>query len=211
MTGGPRGVDALYRARKGRVEFIDVPPMQYLVTTGDGELHGPDFTRAADELSTVGCGVRSVLKAERDLVTKSMPLEALWWADEPPQQDLVAAVALGVTDVAAEPRWHWQVMIMQPEAIGESTVALAVEHARQKDRPTPAEVRIELWTEGPAAQTLHVGPYADEEPTMALLLAAIEAAGLQPRGRRHEIYLSDPRRRAPERLRTILRHPVEPT
>jgi len=80
----------------------------------------------------------------------------------------------------------------------------------QKDLPTLDEVRFESWKEGRSAQVLHVGPYVEEAPTIALLHDTIDSAGWRPRGRHHEIYLSDARRSAPERLRTILRHPVEP-
>ena len=75
--------------------------------------------------------------------------------------------------------------------------------------PARGGLRVERWREGPSAQILHVGPYDAEVPTIERLHSAISTAGLHPRGRHHEIYLGDPRRSAPEKLRTIIRHPVE--
>ena len=100
-------------------------------------------------------------------------------------------------------------MIMQPPPIDSAVIATAIDQARAKGLAAAGRVRFELWTEGLCAQVLHIGPYADEAPTVDRLHAAIESAGLRPRGRHHEIYLGDPRRAAPEKLRTILRQPVE--
>jgi hypothetical protein len=142
-----------------------------------------------------------------------MPLEALWWVDEAEQQDVVAAVARGRATMAdsARERWRWQAMIMQPDPIDAAAVARAVEQVRGK-RPSAAldRLRFERWAEGRCAQVLHIGPYADEGPTIVRLHEGIAAAGYRPRGHHHEIYLGDPRRSAPEKLRTILRQPVEP-
>ena len=81
---------------------------------------------------------------------------------------------------------------------------------RKKDLPGLARLEYIRWAEGRCAQLLHIGPYAAEAPSIASLHEAIAEAGYRPRGRHHEIYLGDPRRSAPEKLRTIIRHPVEP-
>jgi hypothetical protein len=108
-------------------------------------------------------------------------------------------------------RWHWRAMIVQPSPIDAAVIASAVEDARaKKDLPALDQLRYERWEEGRCAQVLHIGPYADENPSIVRLHEGITAAGYRPRGRHHEIYLGDPRRSAPEKLRTILRHPVEP-
>jgi hypothetical protein len=108
-------------------------------------------------------------------------------------------------------RWRWQAMIMQPEPIDAGMVAAALAQARAK-KPSPELERLhyQRWAEGRCAQLLHVGPYAREGPSIVRLHQAIAAARYRPRGRHHEIYLGDPRRSAPDKLRTILRHPVEP-
>ena len=101
-------------------------------------------------------------------------------------------------------------MIMQPEPIDAGVVTNALEQARAKGLAALGRVALLEWEEGRCAQLLHVGPYTDEAPSLRALHAGIAGAGLRPRGRHHEIYLGDPRRSAPERLRTILRQPVEP-
>jgi len=108
-------------------------------------------------------------------------------------------------------RWRWQAMIRQPDPIDAETVAAALAQVRAK-KPSPGlgRLRYQHWAEGRCAQLLHVGPYAGEAPSIARLHQAIAAAGYRPRGRHHEIYLGDPRRSAPDKLRTILRHPIEP-
>jgi hypothetical protein len=107
--------------------------------------------------------------------------------------------------------WRWQAMIMQPDPIDAEIVVAALAQARAK-KPAPGlgRLRYQRWAEGRCAQLLHVGPYAGEGPSIVRLHQAIAAAGYRPRGRHHEIYLSDPRRTAPDNLRTIMRHPVEP-
>ena len=106
--------------------------------------------------------------------------------------------------------WRWQAMIMQPAPIDERTVVRAAQQARKKNLEALDELHFERWEEGRCAQILHVGAYSEEAPTVVRLHEGIAAAGYRPRGRHHEIYLGDPRRSAPEKLRTILRHPVEP-
>jgi hypothetical protein len=101
-------------------------------------------------------------------------------------------------------------MIMQPDPIDEHMVSRALEKARKKGLGGLEDLRYERWEEGRSAQLLHVGPYAEEGPSIVRLHEGIAAAGYRPRGRHHEIYLGDPRRSAPEKLRTLLRHPVEP-
>jgi hypothetical protein len=142
-----------------------------------------------------------------------MPLEGLWWVDDPEQRDLFTDVALGRAEIRDTDRslWRWRALMAQLPPIDEAAVSQAVERAREKGLHAVDRLRFEPWREGLCAQTLHVGPYAEEGPTIRLLHEGIAAAGYQPRGRHHEIYIGDPRRSAPEKLRTIIRHPVEPT
>jgi hypothetical protein len=211
MADTRTGIEALYTARKG-VEVIDVPELGFVLVSGRGDPNGPAFGAATQALYTVSYGAHFLLKKERGEAPKVMPLEALWWVDESRDQETVAAAATGrgrVDDVDRS-RWCWQAMIMQPEPIDEGVVARAVERARTKDLSALEELRFERWEEGRCAQVLHVGPYAEEGPSLVKLHEGIAAAGYRPRGRHHEIYLGDPRRSAPEKLRTLLRHPVEP-
>jgi hypothetical protein len=101
-------------------------------------------------------------------------------------------------------------MIVQPDHADEATVTRVIDQVRRaKDLPALDRLRYEVWQEGRCAQVLPVGPYSEEAPSIARLQAGITAAGYRSRGRHHEIYLGDPRPAAPQRLRTILRHPVE--
>ena len=142
-----------------------------------------------------------------------MPLEGRRWVDDPAQQDIVAVVARGEVTMAGSDRGsrRWQVLIMQPDPIDVELIAAATAEVAGKKRPArPA--RLEYIRVGgvPVRELLHIGPYAAEAPSIAALHEAIAEAGCRPRGRHHEIYLGDPRRSAPEKLRTIIRHPVEP-
>ncbi len=205
--------ESLLKVLKGGVEFVDVPEFGFAVVTGTGAPGGTEFTQALQALYSVSYGTHFLIKKQRGRAPKVMPLEALWWVDGPGQQDILAAVALGQATMADTDRdcWRWQAMIMQPDPIDADVVAEALAQAQAK-KPGPGlgRLRYQRWAEGRCAQLLHVGSYADEGPSIVRLHQAIAAGGYRPRGRHHEIYLGDPRRSTPEKLRTILRHPVEP-
>jgi hypothetical protein len=211
--GSQADAAALLKARKGRVDVVDVPELAFTVVTGSGDPDGPEFQEATQALYSVSYGAHFMVKQQAGTAPKVMPLEALWWVDDPAQQELVLAVVTGEATMGDTDRssWQWQAMIQQPDQIGPEVVQQAIDEARRK-KPLPALDRLTYlrWTEGTAAQILHVGPYRAEGPTIRALHDGIAAVGLQPRGRHHEIYLGDPRRSAPEKLRTLLRQPVEP-
>ena len=213
MTVPVISFESLLKVRKGAVDVIDVPEFGFAVVTGSGAPGGGEFTEALQALYAVSYGAHFLVRKERGEAPRVMPLEALWWVDDPGQQDIVAAVALGQATMAEtdRDRWRWQAMIMQPDPVDADLVTAALAQARDR-KPSPGleRVRYVRWAEGRCAQLLHVGPYAAEGPSIVRLHQAIAAAGCRPRGRHHEIYLGDPRRSAPEKLRTILRHPVEP-
>lgn len=212
MTTSEISVESLYKVRKGVVDIVTVPEFGYAMVDGQGEPDGPDFANAIQALYSVSYGAHFLLKKERGDAPRVLPLEALWWVDDPELQDMITAIALGKATAADVDRrqWRWRALIMQPEPIDGDLVARAVERARTKGLPALERLRYERWAEGRCAQLLHVGPYAAEGPSIVRLHEGIAAAGYRARGRHHEIYLGDPRRSAPERLRTILRHPVEP-
>jgi hypothetical protein len=213
MTATAISFESLLKIRKGAVDIIDVPEFGFAVVAGRGAPGGSEFTEALRALYAVSYGAHFMLRKERGEAPRVMPLEALWWVDDPDQQDILTAVALGQATMADtdKDRWRWQAMIMQPAPVDADLVAEALAQARDR-KPSPGleRVRYIRWAEGRCAQLLHVGPYAAEEPSIVRLHQAIAAAGYLPRGRHHEIYLGDPRRSAPEKLRTILRHPVAP-
>ena len=183
----------LYRARRGVVDYVDVPELGYLMVRGVGAPEGPAFAAAIQALFTVSYGAHFAVKKRWGTAPRVMPLEALW--SEP-----------------VEPRetWQWVAMIAQLEPIDDAVVLDVIEQAQAKNLHALDQLSFEQWAEGLSAQTLHVGPYDAEAPTIGFLHEMIRADGYRARGRHHEIYLGDPRRSAPEKLRTILRQPVEP-
>jgi len=125
--------------------------------------------------------------------------EALWWGTG------------GRAEFFREPteRWNWKLMMRTPDFIAKDDLAEAVAKLKAKGKgPAVAEVQLETIGEGHCVQMLHVGPYDREPKTVAQMKAFAKENGLALHGLHHEIYLSDPRRVAPERLRTILRQPV---
>lgn len=203
-------IAVLYKGRKGSVDFVDVPPLLFAMVRGQGDPDGPAFAEAVQALFTVSYAAHFGLKKRAGLITKVMPLEALWWFDEPGHADPDEPVTAGFGGLSGVDResWRWQAMMVQPEPIDEALLERAREESRAKELPALDLLQFERWEEGRCAQTLHVGPYVDEGATIARLDAAVVEAGLKVRGRHHEIYLGDPRRSAPEKLRTLIRHPV---
>ena len=193
-------VKSLYKARPRIVGFVDVPEFAFVVVKGSGEPEGPGFAEAIQALFTVSYGAHFLVKKAGGDAPRVMPLEALWWVPGVP-----GAAAM----TAPKRTWEWQAMIMQLPPIDAHIVEEAITQAKVKHLPALERVRFLRWSEGRCAQVMHIGPYAEEAPTIERLHAAIEAAGLRLRGRHHEIYLGDPRRAAPEKLKTILRQPVE--
>ncbi len=190
-----------YRAGRGELRLVDVPPMRYLMVDGHGDPNtSPAYTDALAALYPLAYALKFASRDElgRDYVVP--PLEGLWWAE-----DMAA-----FTTARDKSRWHWTMMIMTPEWVGEEMVAAAV--ARTRARKAPArldDVRLAPLHEGLCVQTLHVGPFDDEAGVLERIHHEfVPGNGLLLSGRHHEIYLSDPRRTRPERLRTILRQPV---
>jgi hypothetical protein len=189
----------LYRARRGGIEFLDVPAMRFLMIDGQGRPGtSAAYTRAVEALYPVAYTLKFMVKRRtpaEDFVV--MPLEGLWWADD--MDDFVT----GNKD-----RWRWTLMIMQPAPVSPELFSEAVaEVGRKKAPPALTAVRFETFAEGSCAQTLHVGPYDAEGPAIRALHAAIAERQFKLGGKHHEIYLGDVRRAAPEKLRTILRQP----
>lgn len=130
-----------------------------------------------------------------------MALEGLWWFDDP--------IAFGLERAPPREQWNWKSMIRQPGFIKREMMEAVRPEVRKKRGPAVDKVKLENFHEGLSAQVMHVGPYSDESPTIRHLHDFIEESGYGPRGHHHEIYLSDPRRTAPERIRTIIRQPIE--
>ena len=195
-----RGITT-YAARRGVFAVVEVPPLQYLAIDGRGDPNtDPAYPGALAALYPVAYRVKFASReAGRDYTV--MPLEALWWSD-----DLAA-----FTTARDKTRWRWTLLTLVPAWTTVDQVDAARAAAARKD-PVPAfrDVRLQALDEGLCVQTLHVGPYDAEGPVLETMHQdVIPAHGLRPRGVHHEIYLTDARRTAPEKLRTILRQPVE--
>jgi len=211
-TGIP-AVDALYAVRKGRVEFVDVPEFGFVQIDGGGAPGGAAFTDALQALYSVSYGAHFALKKATGQAPRVMALEALWWVDGEDAEAAMHRFAAGEAEIdeSDHDQWGWRAMIMQLPPIDAGMIEQAIEAARLKrDLPALARVSYHRWAEGPSAQIMHVGPYATERESIVTLHKAIAEHGTCPRGRHHEIYLGDPRTSAPDKLRTILRQPVEP-
>lgn len=201
-------LDALFTARKGRVDFVDVPELAFVSIDGVGAPDGEEFQAALKALYAVSYGAHFLVKKQTGAGPRVMPLEALWWVEGVTEEQLAHPESFTESD---RDTWRWRAMIGQLPPIDEAVVRRATERAGAKGGGDAiGALRFERWAEGPSAQILHVGPYATESTSIAALHAGIAAHGSRPRGRHHEIYLGDPRSAAPERLRTILRQPVEP-
>jgi len=190
-----------YQARHLEFRVLDVPSLQYLMVDGHGDPNtAPEYADALAALYPVAYKLKFASKQElgRDYVVP--PLEALWWA---PDMEVF-------TTARDKSQWDWTAMIMVPDWITTDHFDDAVAKAAAKNRPTSLDrVRFERLDEGRCVQTLHIGPYDDEAGVLAELHDKfIPDAGLTMTGKHHEIYLSDPRRVEPAKLRTILRQPV---
>ena len=127
-----------------------------------------------------------------------LPLEGLWWADD------MSQFITGNKET-----WKWTLMIMQPEFVTTKLFNEAVEQVRKKKNPAAlAKVRFESYPEGKAAQIMHLGPFSEEGPTIEKVHRFIEENGFKRTGKHHEIYLSDIRKAAPEKWKTVVRQPM---
>lgn len=159
----------------------------------------PAYRAAVESLYPVAYACKFLAK-DLDRDYRVMPLEAQWWSDDMDS----------FTVSRDKSRWSWTVMIMVPDWLTDDHLRQATAAVHRRRGALPLPVRRESLDEGLAAQILHLGPYDDEGPVLAALHEDfLPANGLRMTGHHHEIYLTDPRRTAPERLRTILRQPVE--
>ncbi len=187
-----------YRA-KPSVEFVQVPPIQYLTFQGKGNPNtSPEFDEAMGVLYGLVYTAKFISK-DRGQDFTVMPLEGQWWSDPP---EAFCSISKDM--------WIWKVMIALPDFITTSFIKNAEEILRKKKNlPGLEKAKIETMEDGLSAQFLHMGPYADEAPFIAAMHAQVKEQGYKLRGHHREIYLSDPRRTVTEKLKTIIRHPVE--
>jgi hypothetical protein len=189
----------LYQPSRKEYSIIEVPVMNFLMIDGHGDPNtSPDYTEAIETLYGTAYSIKFRLKAQ-GLDYSVPPLEGLWWIDDMTQ-----------FRQASKDQWDWTMMIMQPSFVVEAEVEAArSEVQRKKNLPGLHKLRFGPYAEGLVVQILYLGAYADEGPTIARMHEFIQAQGYYLTGKHHEIYLGDPRRTAPEKLKTIIRQPIQ--
>ncbi len=189
----------LYRPSAKKVETVVVPKMNFLMIDGEGEPGSQAFQDAISVLFPLSYTLKfMVKKGEIGVDYGVLPLEGLWWADD------MSSFKKNIRDA-----WKWRLMIMQPELVTRKMVQEATEQVKIKKNPISLPLlRFESLEEGKAAQIMHIGPFSEEGPTVDKVHLYIEESGCQKIGKHHEIYLSDIRRAAPEKWKTIIRQPM---
>jgi hypothetical protein len=188
----------LYNPSKKEFSIVDVPVMKFLMIDGQGNPNtAPAYQQAVEALYGTAFPLKFVIKKQGFDYTVP-PLEGLWWVDD-----------MSEFSVEVKDQWKWTMMIMQPEQVTPELVEqIRGEVIKKKDLPSLSKLRFETYKESLCVQIMYIGPYADEGPTIARMHAFIEAEGYIRNGKHHEIYLGDPRRTAPEKLKTVIRQPV---
>jgi hypothetical protein len=194
---------AFYGGKSGRFDLLTVPEMVFLMVDGQGDPNTTTtYAHAVQALYSVSYAAKFMAKATLGKDHAVGPLEGLWWAED-------------LSDFAAGRRqhWRWTMMIRQPDWVDAGLILAAKRKAPAKGAAEGAfgAVRLQSLSEGVCLQTLHLGPYSDEAAVIARM-HEVEMPKLSvcPTGKHHEIYLSDPRRVAQARLKTVLRQPVTP-
>jgi len=194
-----RELKALYQPSPKAVVEVEVPPLRYLMIDGEGDPNtSAHYAAAVGALFSVSYAAKFIVKkGPRQVDYAVMPLEGLWWSDD-----------LSAFERDDRARWCWTMMIMQPDLADDGVIEAALAQVRQKKAlPALDAVRLETYAEGRCAQTLHVGPFTEEGPTIARVHDFIGQRGALA-GKHHEIYLSDIRRADPARWKTVIRQPM---
>lgn len=189
--------------KPGVIRFLEVAPVRAVMVDGDGQPGEATFGPRMPGLYTTAYDLRFALK-RRGVERRVGMLEGLFWTSQ---------AATDLDEILGPERgtWRWTLFIALPAEATADELAASLAKGRSKVAPEIAtNLRIETFDEGVVAQVLYLGPSTEERPTIELLHAAIATAGLRPRGRHHELYLGDPGRSKPEKLRTLIRQPVEP-
>jgi hypothetical protein len=193
-----KSLKGLYNPKKSSFHLVDVPPMNFLMIDGKGDPNNSiDYQDAIGALYTLSYSLKFALKSHGyDHVIP--PIEGLWWIEN--MQEF---------SFANKDLWVWTMMIMQPEWITQEWVELVRKTAKmKKDNPFIDKVRFERFHEGLSVQFLYTGAYDNEAPRIAEMHKFILTNGYMVKGKHHEIYLGDPRKTSPERLKTVIRQPV---
>jgi hypothetical protein len=190
----------LYQPSAKEVVRVEVPAMNFLMVDGEGDPNtAQQFKDAVEVLYSLSYTIKFMVKKGPKTVDYGvMPLEGLWWSDD------MASFTAG-----DKSKWKWTLMIMQPGYVTKALVDAAVSEVGKKKNPVALpKVRFEEFSEGIAAQTMHVGPFSEEGPTVLRVHEFIDQCGLNRSGKHHEIYLSDIRKVDPKKWKTVVRQPM---
>jgi hypothetical protein len=200
----------LYAPSAKKVEILKVPKLQFAMIDGaieKGKEPGNSlaFAEATQALYSISYTLKFMLKKRKTnpIDYPVMALEGLWWVED------------GFFDITVKDNWFYTLMIMQPDVITKDVFDEGLEQVRKKKGESElfSKLRLAHFEEGMCVQVMHIGPYATEPATIEQMRAYAAENGYQdrvgPTGKHHEIYLGDPRKAAPEKLKTVLRHPLE--
>lgn len=191
----------LYSQSEKEISILEVPRFNYLMIKGSGNPNtSKEYEDAVQALFSVSYGIKFMIKkSELKINYGVMPLEGLWWTED------MKDFSIYNKDI-----WKWCAMIMQPDVVTENYVSKALDEiAKKKQLNSLSKIEYKEHEEGIVAQIMHIGPYADEAPTIERLHSFIDEKGYKLKGLHHEIYLNDPRKCAPEKMKTIIRQPIE--
>lgn len=193
--------ERLYKPSSKKVEVVDVPAMHFLMVDGTGDPNtSQSYKDAIESLYALAYTLKFALKQATGVNYRVAPMEGLWWGED-----------MQVFTTGNKDAWLWTMMIAQPSLVTLAWVEQIRDEVQRKKNPAAlALVRFASFHEGLSAQILHIGPYAAEAPTIRKLHEFIQKEGGSFDGlgqKHHEIYLGDPRRAAPEKLKTVIRQP----
>ena len=183
---------------------IDVPRMTFITIDGEGDPNtSAEYTAAVELLYGLSYTIKMGSKSILEYVVP--PLEGLWSVDD----DFRG----GGAEINDKSKFIWTMMIRQPDFVTEDILEVAkISLAKKKPNLDISKAKLETITEGLCVQVMHIGSYDDEPATVAALDGfAIEngyVLDINDIRRHHEIYISDPRKVAPEKLKTVIRHPI---
>jgi hypothetical protein len=189
----------LYEPSARAFSVVDVPPMNFIMIDGHGNPNTSiEYVESLQALYAAAYTLKFKIKKNLSVDYPVMASEGLWWMDDMREFSPVH-----------KDDWKWTMMIMQPEIVTPELFTQAVDEAlKKKGQPALSRLRLESYHEGLATQIMYFGPYADEGSTITTLHQFIEESGYIRFGKHHEIYLGDPRRTTPEKLRTVIRQPM---
>lgn len=190
----------LYSPSAKNFSIIEIPPLQYIMVDGHGDPNtAPVYVEAIQTLYSLAYTLKFHVKKTLDRDFNVMGLEGLWWV--PDMRDF---------STSQKSEWDWTMMILQPDFITSDLLDEAKAQAGAKGKaPLAANARLETYHEGTSVQVMYFGPYADEGPTIAKMHTFAMEQGYALTGKHHEIYMSDARRVAPEKNKTIIRQPIK--